>query len=668
MSGRERRERRQPGRGGRSRHTRTADGREPAVRPSRRRRLFAATALAATAAPWVLAGYVVLTLAAGTLPVAAAWFTKTVVDRVSGGPAAGGLLAPAALLAATGVLAAVFPQVAQYLRARLDRRAGLLAMERLFTAVERFTGLRHFEDPGFLDRLRLSQQASRVAPNQTVDAALGLIRSLITGAGLLGTLLLLSPLMTALVLLSGLPMLLAELDLSRRRAHTLWAVSPAERREAFYAELLTSVQAAKEVRLFGLGPFLRGRMAAERRVSDRGRAAVDRREVLVQAGLALLAALLSGAGLVWAVGQARSGGLTVGDVMIFVAAVAGIQGALTSFAADLARAHQALRSFEHFLTVLGTPSDLPVPRRPLPLPELRRGIELRDVWFRYGPDQPWVLRGVTLHIAHGATLGLVGLNGAGKSTLVKLLCRFYDPTRGAVLWDGVDLRDAAPEALRERISVVFQDYMEYELTAAENIALGELTALDDPDRIRAAADRAGIHRRLAELPRGYETLLTRTYFTESDKDDPELGVVLSGGQWQRLALARALLRHRRDLMILDEPSSGLDAAAEHEVHSSLAAHREGRTSLLISHRLGALRVADRIVVLAEGRIAEQGTHGELLGAAGEYARLFTLQAQGYRPAPDATASANTAPGAAPITAPGAPDAAPDRAARTEPVR
>jgi ATP-binding cassette subfamily B protein len=598
---------------------------------SRGRRLGAAVVLSAAAAPGTLAAYVVITLAAGALPVAAAWLTRDVVDRIGGaGPDRGSLIASAAALAGTGVLAAVTPQVTQYLRAHLDRRAGLLAMDRLFAAVERFTGLRHFEDPAFQDRLRLAQQASRVAPNQSVDALLGLVRAAVTTAGLLGALLLLSPLMTLLVLLSGIPMLVAEVHLSRRRAQTLWSVSPAERREAFYAELLGSVQAAKEVRLFGLGPFLRARMAAERRVSDSGRAAVDRREVLVQAGLGLLAALMSGAGLVWAVARARSGVISVGDVMVFVAAVAGIQAALVSLAADVARAHQAMRAFEHFLAVLATPCDLPVPSAPAPLPALRRGIELRDVWFRYGPGQPWVLRGVTLRIPHGATLGLVGLNGAGKSTLVKLLCRFYDPTRGAILWDGVDLRDTAPGELRERISVVFQDYMEYELTAAENIALGDLTALGDPERVRAAAVRAGIHPRLEALRHGYGTLLTRSYFMDSDKDDPALGVVLSGGQWQRLALARALLRHRRDLMILDEPSSGLDAAAEHEVHTSLTEHRAGRTSMLISHRLGTLRAADRIAVLSGGRVTEEGTHAELVDAAGEYARLFALQARGYQ--------------------------------------
>jgi ATP-binding cassette subfamily B protein len=206
----------------------------------------------------------------------------------------------------------------------------------------------------------------------------------------------------------------------------------------------------------------------------------------------------------------------------------------------------------------------------------------------------------------------------------------YDPTRGQILWDGVDLRDIPPALLRERISAVFQDHMNYDMTAEENIAIGDLTALGDPGRLREAAGRAGIHDRLATLPRGYATLLSRIFVVGTDKDDPVTGVVLSGGQWQRLALARAFVRADRDLMILDEPSSGLDPEAEHEIHARMREHRDGRTSLLISHRLSAVRDADHIAVLDGGRITEHGPHDALLAADGSYARLFRLQAAGYQ--------------------------------------
>jgi ATP-binding cassette, subfamily B, bacterial len=241
-------------------------------------------------------------------------------------------------------------------------------------------------------------------------------------------------------------------------------------------------------------------------------------------------------------------------------------------------------------------------------------------------------------------VALIGLNGAGKTSVVKLLCRMYDPERGGIYWDGVDIRDLSPDDLRARIGTAFQDYMTYDLTAAENIGMGDLGRLDDLPAIRHAAAQAGIDGSLSGLPRGYDTMLSRAFFGLKDKEDPETGVVLSGGQWQRVAVARGLMRADRDLLILDEPSSGLDAEAEHAIHRQLTAIREGRTSLLISHRLGSVRDADIILVLAGGQIAERGSHQELMAARGEYCRLFRLQASGYDTAGDAPGGASRAGG------------------------
>ncbi len=615
------------------------------------RRIAAAAALVASASPGALGLYLALTLVAGGLPVITAWLTKLLLDGLGSHAPLADLVGVGAGLAATGIVLAVTPQWSQYLRRELDRRVGLLADDRLFRAVEGFGGLGRFEDPRFLDRLRLAQSSGGGTPNQAVDGAVGIARGAVTIGGFLGSLSVLSPWMTALVLGAAVPSLLSEVSMARRKARVLWEIGPVERRQMFYGELLSSVEAAKEIRLFGIGGFLRERMLTDRRTADAAKRTVDRREALIMAGLGLLAALVSGGGLLWAVSAAHSGILSAGDVVMFVAAVAGIQGALAILASEVARSHQALLMFDHYLTVTRAGPDLPVPAAPVPLPPLSRGIELRDVWFRYSEEHPWVLRGANLRLEHGRVLALVGLNGAGKSTLVKLLCRFYDPERGAVLWDGVDIRTVDPADLRRRIGAVFQDYMHYDMTAAENIALGDLTALGDRPRVEAAARRAGIHPRLAALPYGYDTLLSRRFFMESDKDDPETGVVLSGGQLQRLALARAFLRDRRDLMILDEPSAGLDAEAEHEIHTALRRHRGERTSLLISHRLGAVRDADVIAVLENGVVVEQGPHAELVASDGRYARLFALQAAGYRSADGAEGVDGAAGADAPEAAP-----------------
>ncbi|WP_412543949.1 ABC transporter ATP-binding protein [Longispora sp. K20-0274] len=607
--------------------------------PARSRRhlvgdVGAAALLTWRSGPVLAVGYAAVTVLAGVVPVAAAWCTKLLLDRLAAPGATGwsGLAPVAVVLAAAGLLGGLLPVAGRYLRARIDRSVSALAMDRLFRAVNRMAGLAGLENPVFRDRLRLAQQAGRSGASRLVDDGLGVAQSALTLAGFLGTLLVVNPWMAAVVVLAAVPALFAQVRMSRARAGVLWEIAPAERREFFYAELLSSLAAAKELRLLGLGDLFRRRMLAEMAVGHAAVEAQERREARTQGALAGLTAAVAGGGLLWAVWLAAAGRQSVGDVSVFVAAVAGVQLTLHGVTQRIAMAHHALLLFGHFRELETTGPDLPEAVEPRPVPALRTGIELRDVWFRYAEDQPWVLRGVDLFIPSGRAVALVGLNGAGKSTLVKLLCRFYDPTRGAILWDGVDLRELPVEGFRDRIGAVFQDYMQYELSVADNIGVGDVAAMGDRARIVAAARRAGADPTLAALPRGYDTLLSRMFVDATDREDPDTGVLLSGGQWQRVALARAFLRDQRDLMILDEPSSGLDAQAEHEVHQRLREHRSGATSVLISHRLGAVRDADEIVVLSGGRIHERGAHDDLLAAGGEYARLFRLQAAGYQPA------------------------------------
>ncbi|MEV4228959.1 ABC transporter ATP-binding protein [Streptomyces bobili] len=576
-----------------------------------------------------LIAYATLDLASGAVPVAIGWLTKIIFDRLSDGVSARTLVTWAVGLALVGVVQSVIPHILEYLRVELERATGTLAQGRLFSSMARFVGLGPFENPAFLDKLRLAKQSGRNAPGSVLQGTLGSFRAGITIIGFLGSLLVLAPLMAVFILAFALPVLVAEIVLSRRRADMLWRITPRERREIFFDQMLSNVDAAKEIRLFGTGDFLLGRMQRERRAADDARRLVDRHELIVQSLLALLAAFASGAGLVWAIHGALSGALTMGDIAIFVAAVAGVQASVAQLASNIAKAHQALVMFKHYQEVISAVPDLERARDPLPVPGLANGLELRDVWFRYSDDQPWVLKGVNLVIPQGRSLALVGLNGAGKSTLIKLLCRFYDPIRGAILWDGVDIREFAPEELRQKMSAVFQDFMHYDLTARENIALGDLSAMDDPARVAEAARKARVHQTITDFPLGYDTLVTRIFFAGAKEDDTTSGVLLSGGQMQRLALARALVRDRQDFLILDEPTAGLDAEAEYELHAQLREFRRGRTSLLISHRLGSVREADQIAVLSEGRVVEQGNHLTLMAHRGMYARLFAVQAAGY---------------------------------------
>lgn len=329
-----------------------------------------ACALVAAAAPFRLVGYAALTLTAAALPVATAWFTKLAVDALTGAAGLQRVIWPAAGLAVAGLAVVFCAELSQYLRAQLSREITLTAQDRLYRAVDGFVGLRRLEDPAFLDRLRLAQQSGGTSPGQVLDAVLTAAGSLLTVTGFLGSLLVISPLMTLLVAAAALPVTAAELWLSRLRAQTAWDLGPLERREFFYSTLLSRMEAAKEIRLFNTGTFLRGRMVADRRAVNEARSAVDRKELRVQTALGVLAALVSGGGLLWAVAAARDGRLSVGDVTVFLSAATGVQSSLASLATGLARVHQALMLFDHYTAVVGPDPTCRSPPRPDGFPPL----------------------------------------------------------------------------------------------------------------------------------------------------------------------------------------------------------------------------------------------------------------------------------------------------------
>jgi ATP-binding cassette subfamily B protein len=468
---------------------------------------------------------------------------------------------------------------------------------------------------------------------------------MITAVSFAFTLLAISPLFTVAIALAQVLAIAANLSKAKRQAELQVANSSRARRQQSYSGLLSDSIAAKEVRLFGLADFLRGRALRELKAIRAAEVGLGRRILLMDFGFGALSAGMTAAGLLWIVTKIFDGTLPLGDVSMFVMAAVGMQAGLSQVAASMGGIAQSLTLFSAYSEVVSAPPDLPVADCPREVPSLSDGITIEDVWFRYDESHPWVLRGVTMFIPAGRQVALVGLNGSGKSTLVKLLCRLYDPVRGAIRWDGEDIRDFDPAALRKRITGVFQDYLSYDLTVSENIGVGDVSALGDPDAIQRAAEKSGADRDIAKLPDGYDTMLSRIFFVATQKGKARTGVLLSGGQRQRIALARAFLRSDRDLLIVDEPMSSLDAEAEHELNKKLAGNQAGGTCVLISHRLSSVRQAHRVFVLENGVIAEQGTHTELMAYNGLYAHLFSLQASGYdgrEPAPKEMAHAEEA--------------------------
>lgn len=594
-------------------------------------------------APLLAAVQLLATVAAGLVPVATANLTAALIDRLGAGDhggSAAGWLTGAAIGATAG--GALLQHANRYSSRELARRVDVRIQQDLFESVTACDDLAQLENPGFHNQVRLAQQAATAGPQQLVSTVLSILQGGITTTGFLVSCLIFAPIPTMLLLVSAVPEILAQRRLSRMRARTTAAAAPHFRRQLFYVQLLLDLRAAKEIRLFGLGARFLRRLRAETAEAQSLDRAVDRATLRTDAGLSILTALVSGAALGIVVFDIAHGRGRIGDLAVLVAALAGVQTGLAGIVAQIASLSQTLILFGYY-TALVDHGPAPVPERApeprAPALEPREGIRFHDVWFRYDASADWVLRGLDLQMPPHTVVGLVGLNGAGKSTIAKLLCRLYAPTRGRITWDGEDLCDIPVDRLRSRITAVFQDFMAYDLTAHDNIAVAASTHAADAEagfgvartEVVAAASAAGAHELLSVLPRGYDSMLSRIFADDSTPGAPAAipGAMLSGGQWQRVALARAAMRGDARLFILDEPSASLDPQAEAAQRERLRALLAGRIGLLISHRLDSIRQAGLIVVLRDGAVAEQGTHDELLAHDGEYARLFRLQARGF---------------------------------------
>ncbi len=477
-----------------------------------------------------------------------------------------------------------------------------------------------FEDPVFYDKLdRARRQTTARLGMLAVLAGMG--QQTLTLLSLSAAVVSFSPWFLVLLVAAVIPAFLGETRFAMLAYSILYRWTP-ERRELDYLRMLgASSQSAKEVKIFGLGQYLadRSRVLFDRFYRENKALAVKR------AASGSLLNLLPTAGYYGAyiliLVRTLSGALSLGSLTFLAGAFARSRGLIESLFSSLNNiAEQALYIkdlFDFFETkpsIASPPNAVPAPRA------IQSGFEFRNVSFAYPGSDRQVLQGISFRFDANERIALIGENGAGKTTLVKLIARLYDPTEGAILLDGVDLREYDVESLRSEIGVIFQDYMRYDMTARENIGFGRVDELDNQERIAGASQKSLAESVIAQLPLGYQQMLGRRF---------ENGVDLSAGQWQKIALARAYMRDAQ-VLILDEPTASLDARAEYEVFLRFADLTRGRMAVLISHRFSTVRMADRILVLADGAIIEQGSHRQLVALGGRYAELFELQAAGYR--------------------------------------
>ena len=565
-----------------------------------------------------------LRLIRALLPLAALWVPKLILDavvvRISRGT---GDLGRIWKLVALEFAIAVAGDVLGRLNTLFDSLLGDRFTNRVSVRLIRHAtalDLASFEDPVFYDKLERARRQT-TARLGLLAGILNLGQDGLSLASLSAGLIVFSPWLMVLLVAAVVPAFLGETHFTTLAYSVLYRWTP-QRRELDYLRLLgASNQSAKEVKIFGLGGHLAQRYdEVSERIFEENKKLAKKRAFLGSLLNLVATGGYYGAYVVVLV-RTLAGGITIGTFVFLTGAFSRSRGYIEKILSSLNDiSEQALflkdlfDFFEMEPLIRSRPGALPAPR------PIRAGFEFRNVAFAYpGAEQP-VLKNVSFSLHPGEKIALIGENGAGKTTLVKLLARLYDPTEGAILLDGVDLREYDVEDFRKEIGVIFQDYMRYEMLASENIGFGKIEELRERGRVERAAKRSLAESVILRLPNGYDQMLGRRF---------EGGVDLSGGEWQKFALARAYMRDAQ-LLILDEPTATLDARAEYEVFQRFAELTRARMAVLISHRFSTVRMADRILVLEHGEIREQGTHSQLLALGGQYAELFELQAAGYR--------------------------------------
>ena len=588
-----------------------------------RKNLRQGMALAWAASPTSLVKYSLLGIINSAMPPISVYLGAALVNRIADARLhsvhfVDMLPIVAGLWLATGVQRAI-GAYSGYGRNLFVRRVQLEAERRLLAQASRLD-LGHFDNSDWHDRLARAKRDISWRPGDLTWSVLGLSGNLVTILLMATLLASLHYVLVVLALAGAVLSLLLERRVTSRLYEFFYKETPEEREREYVGDLLVQPRTTKEIRAYVLADYL---LERHRGMSE---SLFKLREQMYRTGTrtSILSGLITGTALalayVFVALRGAAGTIDPGGVVLVIGAFTSVSGTLSNISSTFVSVDQHTTFLDDFFSFLAIDPLVPVPSPPVPLPPVVDSIDFDDVAFTYPGGKEPAVQGLNLHIHAGELMALVGENGAGKSTLVKLLLRFYDADHGSVRVGGVNLKDVDPEDLRGRIGVLFQDYANYELSVRDNVMMGRPDVAPDDQRVMEALRRSRSEWLVKKMPKGLDSKVGRLF---------EGGHDLSGGEWQRLALARIMYRNA-DIWILDEPTSSLDPEAEAAIFAELKENLRGRIGIVISHRFSTVRIADRIAVIVDGRVAEVGTHDELLRSDGRYARLFELQAAGYR--------------------------------------
>lgn len=581
-------------------------------------------ALAWSASPHSLVRYSLLGMLSSAMPPITVFLGATLVNRIAEAqvrPLRMGDLLP--IVAGLWLAATMQRAIGAYMgygRNLFVRRVQLEAERRLLAKAAE-VDLGHFDNSDWYDRLARAKRDVSWRPGDLTWSVLGLSGNIVTIVLMASILASLHWVLVLLALAAAILSLALERRVTSRLYEFFYKETPEEREREYMGDLLAQPRTTKEIRAYVLSDYLLGRHT---KLSED---LFKQRELMYRSAtrISLMTGLVTGTTLALAylfvAIQGLSGEISPGGVVLVIGAFTSVSGTLGNISSTFVAVDQHTTFLDDYFSFLAIQPLVPMPAVPHAVPDWHiDDIAFENVTFTYPGGTEPALSGLNLRIRHGELVALVGENGAGKSTLVKLLLRFYDPDGGSIRVGGVDLKDLDPAVLRSRIGVLFQDYASYELSVRENVIMGRPYGAVDDRRVLDALRDARSEWLLKKMPKGLDSKVGRLF---------EGGHDLSGGEWQRLALARIMYRNA-DIWILDEPTSSLDPEAEAGIFAELKENLRGRIGIVISHRFSTVRIADRIAVIADGRVTELGTHEDLLLAGGRYAQLFELQAAGYR--------------------------------------